>query len=95
MAHDFQRVKLVYPHVAVIKKLCFEFDNFTMSHRRSQGALPTFLAYLIILCFEKRRPKQKYCCSPEVKHFCPPNISGWLRHCNVRLFRLASQWYFW
>jgi len=41
----------------------------TQGHKRSQGTLgaihhPTFLAYLVILRFEKRRPKQKYCCSP-------------------------------
>jgi len=50
---------------------------------RRQG--PLFLAYLVILCIEKRRPKQKYCCSPKVKHFDPPQIFapvkvlGWLR----------------
>jgi len=31
-----------------------------------------FLAYLAILCFEERRPKQKYGCSPKVKHFGLP-----------------------
>jgi len=30
---------------------------------------PKFLANLIISCFEKRHPKQKYCCSPKIKHF--------------------------
>jgi len=33
---------------------------------------PTFLACLVILCFEKQRHKQKYCCSPKFKHFAPP-----------------------
>jgi len=48
---------------------------------------PKFLAYLVILCFEKRHPKQKYCFSPKVKDFGPPpnlasqNILNWLRHC--------------
>jgi len=28
-------------------------------------ASPTVLAYLVIFCFEKRRPKQNHCCSPE------------------------------
>jgi len=52
-------------------------------HRRSHGAIPPkkFLAYLVILCFEKRRPKRKYCCSPKVKHIAPKQIQGWLRHC--------------
>jgi len=36
-------------------------------------AFPKFLTYLAILCFEKRRPKQKYCCPPKVKH-SPPQI---------------------
>jgi len=29
------------------------------------------LAYLVILCLEKRRPKQEYSCSPKIKHFGP------------------------
>jgi len=29
---------------------------------------PIFLAYSVMLCFEKRRHKQKYCCSPKGKH---------------------------
>jgi len=43
----------------------------------AQGTIsPKFLAYLVILSFEKRRPKQKYCCSPNIKHFgLPPNFS--------------------
>ena len=38
-----------------------------ITHRRSQGRQWSrkFSAYLIILCFEKRRPKQKYCFSPK------------------------------
>jgi len=32
------------------------------------------LAYLVILCFEKRRSKQKYCCLPKIKHFGPPKF---------------------
>jgi len=41
-------------------------------HRFSQGGMSSkFLSYLVILCFEKRCPEQKYCCSPEVKHFTP------------------------
>ena len=45
-------------------------------HRCSQGrhGHPKFLAYVAILCFEKRRPKQKYCCSPKVKYFAPPKF---------------------
>ena len=52
-------------------------------HRCSQGrhGHPKFLAYVAILCFEKRRPKQKYCCSPKVKYFAPPKKTlGWLCH---------------
>jgi len=33
---------------------------------------PKYLVYLVILCFEKRRPKQKHCCSPKIKHFGNP-----------------------
>jgi len=35
---------------------------------------PKFLAYLVILRFENRRPKQKYCCSAKAKRFEPPNF---------------------
>jgi len=35
-----------------------------------------FLAYLIILCFEKWRPKQKYCSSLKITHFDPPQSFG-------------------
>jgi len=48
----------------------------TITHRHSEGVLGTtahkFLAYLVILCFTKRHPKHKYCCSPKVKHFAIP-----------------------
>jgi len=37
-------------------------------------ALTQSLAYLVILCFEKRRPEQKCCCSPKVKHFSPKSL---------------------
>jgi len=46
---------------------------------------PKFLAYLVILWLEKRRPKQKYFSSPKVKYFAPPNFFGapkfWAGHC--------------
>ena len=55
-----------------------------IAHRRSQERQWSrkFSAYLIILCFEKRRPKQKYCFSPKSnistpsKFFPPKNL--WL-----------------
>jgi len=52
------------------------------NHKRSQEAMvpQNILAYLVILCFEKRRPKQKYCCSSKVKHLGLPEILVWLRH---------------
>jgi len=52
-------------------------------HSRSQGghAPQNFLKYLVILCFEKWRPKQKYCCSRKIKHFGPHKILSWLRQC--------------
>jgi len=37
---------------------------------------PKLLAYLVFLCFDKRRPEQKYCCSPKV-NVLGPKISGW------------------
>ena len=44
------------------------------------SAPPKCLAYLVILCVEKRRPKQKYCCSHKTNHLGPPKILGWLQH---------------
>jgi len=41
-----------------------------MKRRCGQGRHPKILAYLVILCFEKRK----------VKHFGPKKILGWLRH---------------
>ena len=35
---------------------------------------PKYLAYLVILCFEKQRSKQKHCCSPTIKHFGFPKF---------------------
>jgi len=63
-------VLLHYTAFNLLRKCCW-------MHRRSQGG-PRNLAYLVILCFEKQRPKQKHCCSPKVKHFAPTQISGWL-----------------
>jgi len=41
----------------------------------------TFLKYLVILCFVKRRPKQKYFCSRKIKHFGPPKF--WAGYVSV------------
>ena len=42
-------------------------------HRFSQGRMSSkFLSYLVILCFEKRCPEKKFCCSPEA--FYPPKF---------------------
>jgi len=35
-----------------------------------------FLTYLVIFCFEKRCPKQKYCCVHKIKYFAPPKFYG-------------------
>ena len=61
---------------------------FCATHRRNQGGYgqPRLLVYLVILCFERRRPKQKYCCSPEVKHY-NFKILGRLPYC-VRVLLL-------
>ena len=47
-------------------------------------ALQTFLAYVVILCFEKRFHIRMHCCSPKVKQFsyakfCHPEYLGCLR----------------
>jgi len=50
------------------------------NHKRSPwGPCPQILALVVILCLEKRRPKQKYCCSPKAKHFGPLKIFDSLR----------------
>jgi len=50
---------------------------------------PTFLAYLVILWFEKRRPKQKYCFSPKVKHFGSPKF--WVGYATATLIKQTKQ----
>ena len=51
-----------------------QYSTRCLYHRHSQGgcAPKTFLAYLVILCFEKWHPKQKFCCLPKDKHFAHP-----------------------
>jgi len=50
------------------------------THSRSQGAhgaiLPKFLEYLLILCFERRCPKQNTADRPKSKVLAPPKIFG-------------------
>jgi len=49
------------------------------------------LANVVILCFEKWRPKQKYCCTPKSKHFAQKKNLYWLRHCHLMFLTLNSQ----
>jgi len=52
-------------------------------HRHSQGGhgpSHKFLAYLVILCFEKWRPKQKHRFPPKANILLPQKNLGWLRH---------------
>ena len=72
-------VKFLFFPMLILFTSCldkFSASKFIWYHRRSQGSRdpfsPKFIAYLVILCFEKRRPKQKYCWSPKVKHIRPP-----------------------
>jgi len=55
---------------------------------RTMGAkgamlLPKFLAYLVVLCSERRCPisQNKCCCSLKVEIFGPSQNLRWLRHC--------------
>jgi len=71
-----------YTHCATHDDICV--------HRRCQGWLPgmakgamlppKFLEYIVILCFERRYPKQK-CFSPKIKHFDPSKFLCCLRCC--------------
>jgi len=47
---------------------------------------PQFLAYSVILCFKKRRHKQKYYCSFKLKLFAPPSkaCAGYVTGSNAR-----------
>ena len=45
--------------------------NFNQGEPRWPCATNFNMLYLVIFCFEKRRPKQKCWCLPEVKHFPP------------------------
>jgi len=51
---------------------------------------PKFLAYLIILCFEKRRPKQKYCFSPKSNIFPKKIWSGYATGCMGAIWRFKK-----
>jgi len=61
-------------------------------YRRTQGALgdhglPKFLEHIVILCFERRYPKQNRVFQPKIKYFglpqtfLAPQFWGWLRYC--------------
>jgi len=39
-----------------------------------------FLAYLVVLCFERRCPKQNTVAHLKSKYLAPPNILGWLHY---------------
>jgi len=54
---------------------------FHGSSQRGTMDVPKFSADTVILHSVRRRPNQKYCCSPKVKHFFPLTLSGLLRHC--------------
>jgi len=65
-------------------KILSYHQTFPWSYTCGTGvhAPPKFVAYLVILCFEKRRPKQKYCFLPKVKlSISSKKNLGWLRHC--------------
>ena len=76
---------LFHLHVLLLTPSCFALkwvrSCFKMAIFRCV-LIPLLLALhpWVILCFEKRRPKRKYCCSPKVKHFGHPKILGWLLH---------------
>ena len=48
----------------------------------ARGLVPQFLAYLVVLCFEKRCPEQNTVARLKSKYLAPPKIFGWLRHCT-------------
>jgi len=55
-----------------------------MRGRAAQGPCrPTFLAYLVILCFEKRCPKHSIVARLKSKSLAPQKNLGWLRHCHL------------
>jgi len=68
--------------------------------RGNQGqCLPTFLAYLVISCFEKRLPRQNTVARLKSKILSPPNflalskILGWLRHCTYLTLLCCIRWH--
>jgi len=75
-----------------------QFSNFNVSescllHRRSKGSpggmSPPFLAYLVVLCFEKRLPKQSIVARLN-QTFCPSQkFLSWIRHCPSRLLQIV------
>ena len=57
---------------------------FETTHRRSQGGpwSKTFLAYIVILCFERQYLKQNSVIRLKSNILAPHKILGWLRHWN-------------
>jgi len=58
----------IFPTFVFFTLIC---HNIGVARGDPGGYAPQILAYLVILCFEKGRLKQKYCCSPKIKHFGP------------------------
>ena len=67
-----------------------EFGNRTTGlHKRSQGwvqratAPSKFSKHIVILCFERRYPKQNSGIYLKSDILAPPKYLGWLRYCRV------------
>jgi len=42
---------------------------------------PKFLAYLVVLCFQRKLPKQNFVARSKSKYLAHPKILGWLHYC--------------
>jgi len=69
----------------------YQSTTDVVEHRRSQGGqgtiAPKFLAYLVILCFEKRHPNKNTAARLKSNILAPHKILDWLRlRCGMHLF---------
>ena len=65
-----------------------------LSNHRAKGTIaPKFLKCLVVLCLERRFPKQNNVTRLKLEYLAPLQILGWLRHCLHPSFNKISIFY--
>jgi len=69
----------------MLGKPCLRFETVGVALGARWAMPPKFLAYLVVLCFDRRCPKQYTLIARlKSKYLAPPKIFGWLRCCLKR-----------